>query len=108
MGYGLGVDYSLPGAPSGGATAKAGVGAASGAAAGSVGGPIGAGIGALVGLVGGLFGAAAQREQQKREIMQKAAEGKLQANSKAADTMLQGTQNGFAQLINSYRGLYGG
>lgn len=90
--------------------ALSGGGGAAGTATklGFLGSPVAAaGIAGLASLAGGLFGAKSAAKQREREMLMQGLKEQTEAGKAAAQQLGQGSQNAFAQLMQSYGSILG-
>jgi len=64
------------------------------------------GIGGLAQLAGGLFGMKAEAKKRERDTKLEGLKAQLEAGNQAAQTLQQGSQGAFNQLMQGYQGVF--
>jgi len=64
-----------------------------------------AGISGMANLVGGLFTMSAEAKKRQRDTKLAGVQAELEAKNAAANTLNQGSQNAFNQMMQSYQGV---
>jgi hypothetical protein len=67
---------------------------------------IAAGISGLANLAGGLFGLKAEAKKRERDSKMEGLKAQLEAGNQAAQTLQQGSQGAFNQLMQGYQGVF--